>query len=54
MIMGARILSADDNEAARGRLRELLKSRDGWEVCAEAENGQQAVLKATDGGFPPS
>ena len=57
MTMGARILSADDNddnEVARGRLRELLKSRDGWEACAEAENGQQAVLKATDGGFPPS
>jgi hypothetical protein len=42
------------NEVARGRLRELLKSRVGWEVWAKADNGQQAALKATDGDFPPS
>lgn len=46
--MTARILIADDNDAARGRISELLRCHDGWEVCAEVEDGQQAVLKATE------
>jgi CheY-like chemotaxis protein len=43
-----RILIADDNEIALGRLSQLLKSHDGWEVCAAVENGQQAVVKAVE------
>jgi DNA-binding NarL/FixJ family response regulator len=46
--MTARILIADDNDAARGRISELLRCHDGWEVCAEVEDGLQAVLKATE------
>src|SRR5580693_3731994 len=46
--MTARILIADDNDAARGRISEILRCHDGWEVCAEVEDGQQAVLKATE------
>jgi CheY-like chemotaxis protein len=43
-----RILIADDNEVARGSLSELLSNHDGWEVCAAVENGEQAVLKASE------
>jgi len=43
-----RILIADDNEVARGCLRELLSNHDGWEVCAAVDNGEQAVLKASE------
>jgi CheY-like chemotaxis protein len=43
-----RILIADDNVVLRHRLGELLKSHAGWEVCAEVENGQQAVLKTCE------
>src|SRR5271163_1536022 len=46
--MPIRILIADDNEVARGRLTELLANHDGWEVCAAVENGRQAVEKAEE------
>lgn len=46
--MPIRILIADDNEVARGRLRETLDSHEGWQVCAETENGRQAIEKARD------
>lgn len=39
----ARILIADDHEMIRHGLRELLEQREGWEVCAEASNGREAV-----------
>src|SRR6266704_7068560 len=38
-----RILVADDHEIVRRGLVSLLKSRSGWEVCGEAEDGRQAV-----------
>lgn len=41
-----RILVADDNELMRGGLCALLRSRPGWIVCGEAEDGQDAVEKA--------
>jgi DNA-binding NarL/FixJ family response regulator len=40
------ILIADDSEPLRRGLRMLLERHTGWRVCAEAENGQQAVTKA--------
>jgi DNA-binding NarL/FixJ family response regulator len=46
--MKTQILIADDHGATRRILGELLKSHDGWEVCAAVENGQQALLKATE------
>lgn len=46
--MLARILIADDNDVARGRLAELLHTHDSWNVCGEAVNGQQAVSKAAE------
>ena len=41
-----RILIADDHEIVRRGLVSLIKARPAWEVCAEAENGRQAVEKA--------
>lgn len=43
-----RILVADDHDVVRAGLRTLLESRQGWEVCAEAANGRDAVDKARD------
>lgn len=38
-----RILIADDHEVARRGIRALLESHPGWEVCAEAKDGREAV-----------
>lgn len=38
-----RILIADDHEVARKGIRSLLESHSGWEVCAEAKDGREAV-----------
>jgi DNA-binding NarL/FixJ family response regulator len=43
-----RILVADDHEIVRRGLVSLLKAHPGWEVCAEAEDGRQAVEKAKE------
>ena len=40
------ILIADDHAVVRAGLRALLESRDGWQVCAEAIDGRDAVEKA--------
>jgi DNA-binding NarL/FixJ family response regulator len=42
-----RILIADDHAVVRAGLRTLLESRSGWEVCAEAADGRDAVEKAS-------
>ena len=41
-----RILIADDHAVVRKGLRTLLESQPGWEVCAEATDGRDAVEKA--------
>jgi len=47
-VVGAlRILVADDHEVARQGIRSLLESHAGWEVCAEAKDGREAVEGAT-------
>lgn len=38
-----RILIADDHELARSGIRALLENHPGWEVCAEAKDGRDAV-----------
>jgi DNA-binding NarL/FixJ family response regulator len=38
-----RILLADDHDLIRRGVRTLIASRAGWEVCAEASDGQQAL-----------
>jgi len=40
------IMIADDHAVVRRGLRSLLKTQPGWEVCAEASNGREAVEKA--------
>ena len=42
--MSVRVLLADDHAIVRRYLRELLEAEEDIEVCAEAENGQQAIL----------
>lgn len=49
--MPVRILVADDHHVVRSGLRLLLESHSGWQVCAEATNGREAVEKA--GKFKP-
>lgn len=41
-----RILVADDHQVVRTGLRTLLESKTGWQVCAEAANGRDAVERA--------
>ena len=41
-----KILLADDKPHIRHLLRKLVEHREGWRVCAEAENGVQAVALA--------
>ena len=40
-----KILVADDHDVVRRGLRALLEDQPGWEVCAEATTGRQAVEK---------
>ena len=44
----ARILIADDNEAARRAIRRLLERHPDWEVCGEAADGLGAVRKTAE------
>lgn len=43
-----RILLADDHEAVRRGMRALLETQDGWKICGEAENGEEAIRKTKD------
>jgi DNA-binding NarL/FixJ family response regulator len=43
-----RILLADDHEAIRRGMRALLETQDGWKVCGEAADGQEAVQKTKE------
>lgn len=44
--MNLRILVADDHDIIRRGLKQLLTARVGWEVCAEAKTGREAVALA--------
>jgi DNA-binding NarL/FixJ family response regulator len=44
---GLRILIADDHELVRRGLRALLEAQLGWQVIAEAQDGQEAVDQVT-------
>ena len=43
----ARILIAEDRESMRKALKALLVMHPQWEVCGEAEDGDDAIVKAT-------
>jgi DNA-binding NarL/FixJ family response regulator len=42
-----RVLIADDHEIVRRGVRDLVTAHDGWEVCAEASEGREAVELAS-------
>jgi DNA-binding NarL/FixJ family response regulator len=44
----ARILIADDRELMRIALKTLFVLRPNWEICGEAEDGREAIAKATE------
>lgn len=46
MTKPVRILLADDHEIVRHGLRRLLETQAGWEICAEASSGTEAVERA--------
>lgn len=48
LVVPSRLLIADDHLTVRTMLRILLESHEGWHVCAEAENGLEAVSKAVE------
>ena len=41
-----KILIADDHDIVRRGLKQLLTMHPGWEVCAEARTGREAVVLA--------
>jgi len=43
--MPLRILVADDHDVMRIGIKELLATREGWEICAEARDGREALAK---------
>jgi DNA-binding NarL/FixJ family response regulator len=43
-----RILIADDNPRIRSALRNLLEQDEDWKVCAEANDGGEAVQRAKE------
>ena len=43
-----RILIADDRESMRAALRALIRMRPDWEICGEANDGQEVVAKAAE------
>jgi DNA-binding NarL/FixJ family response regulator len=45
--MAVRILIADDDASIRRLLRRLIESHEDWTVCGDAQDGQDAVVKAT-------
>jgi DNA-binding NarL/FixJ family response regulator len=45
LVSDFRILVADDHEVVRRGISSLLSNRAGWEVCAEASDGREAVEK---------
>jgi len=40
-----RVLVVDDHEVMRLGIRNLVESRSGWSVCADAANGREAIEK---------
>ena len=43
-----RLLVVDDHEVVRRGVRSLLSEHDGWEICGEAIDGQEALEKARE------
>jgi DNA-binding NarL/FixJ family response regulator len=48
VILRKRILIADDHESVLRRIRAMLESQPGWEVCGDAVTGQETIQKAVE------
>lgn len=48
MMKPLRILIADDHDLMRRGIKTLLQTHAGWEICAEAQTGREAVSKAQE------
>jgi len=46
--MPLRILIADDHDVVRLGIRELIGACEGWEVCADARDGREAIAKTEE------
>ena len=46
--MRVRIVIADDHEIVRDGLRHIIENQNGWQVIAEAEDGQEAIALAIE------
>jgi DNA-binding NarL/FixJ family response regulator len=46
--MPKRILIVDDNAPIRGLVREFIEARPGFEICCEAADGMEGVLKGRE------
>jgi len=46
--MPTRILIVDDHKSAIREIRSLLEANPEWEVCGEAVNGQEALVRANE------
>ena len=46
--MPTRILIVDDHKSAIREIRSLLEANPEWEVCGEAVNGQEALVRASE------
>jgi DNA-binding NarL/FixJ family response regulator len=44
----AQILVVDDSDLVRRGMKQLLGQHEGWEICGEAGDGQEAVSKARE------
>ena len=46
--MPKRILIADDHESVLRRVRAIVESQPGWQVCGDATNGRDTIAKAIE------
>ena len=48
IVLAKRILIADDHESVLRRIRAMLESQPGWEVCGDAVTGQETITRALE------
>jgi DNA-binding NarL/FixJ family response regulator len=46
--MPLRLLIADDSEVLRMGVRTLIGDKDGWQICGEAADGEEAVARVRE------
>jgi DNA-binding NarL/FixJ family response regulator len=48
IVLVKRILIADDHESVLRRIRAMLESQPGWEVCGDAVTGRETITRALE------